>query len=58
MMEKGKPERVVFGINIDKELKRKLKVYCANNNITLTEAIEEALEEYLQKGELNESHNV
>ena len=49
MMEKGKPERVVFGMNIDKELKRKLKVYCANNNITLTEAIEEALEEYLQK---------
>jgi len=49
MMEKVKKERTVFGINIDKELKRKLKVYCANNNITLTEAIEEALEEYLQK---------
>ena len=48
-MEKTKRERVVFGINIDKELKRKLKVYCANNNKTLTEAIEEALEEYLQK---------
>jgi metal-responsive CopG/Arc/MetJ family transcriptional regulator len=48
-MEKVKKERTVFGINIDKELKRKLKVYCANNNKTLTEAIEEALEEYLQK---------
>ena len=42
-------ERIVFGVHIDKELKRKLKVYCANNNITLTEAIEEALAEYLQK---------
>ena len=31
------------------ELKRKLKVYCANNNITLTEAIETAISEYLQK---------
>jgi len=49
MTEIVKKEKVVFGINIDKELKRKLKVYCANNNITLTEAIEQALTEYLQK---------
>ena len=48
-MEKEKPERVVFGINIDKELKTKLKVYCAEHNITLTEAIETAISEYLQK---------
>jgi len=49
ILEKSKKEKVVFGINIDKELKTKLKVYCANNNITMTEAIEEALTEYLQK---------
>jgi len=49
MMEKTKKERITFGIHIDKELKRRLKIYCVNNNITMTEAIEEALEEYLQK---------
>ena len=48
-MEKMKREKVVFGINIDKELKTKLKVYCAENNITLTEAIETAISEYLEK---------
>jgi len=48
-MEKMRKERTVFGINIDKELKTKLKVYCAEHNITLTEAIEEAISEYLQK---------
>jgi len=48
-METTKKERVVFGINIDKELKRKLKVYCAENGITLTEAIETAITEYLQR---------
>jgi post-segregation antitoxin (ccd killing protein) len=49
MMEKVKKERITFGIHIDKELKKRLKIYCVNNNITMTEAIEEALEEYLQK---------
>jgi predicted transcriptional regulator len=49
-MEKTeKKERITFGIHIDKELKKRLKIYCVNNNITMTEAIEEALEEYLQK---------
>ena len=49
IVQKEKREKVVFGINIDKELKTKLKVFCANNNLTMTQAIEEALEEYLQK---------
>jgi len=53
MMEKGKPEtkpeRVVFGINMDKNLKIKLKKYCVEHDITLTEAIETAIKEYLEK---------
>jgi len=44
-----KKEKVVFGINMDKELKKKLKAYCVENDITLTEAIETAIKEYLQK---------
>ncbi len=48
-MEATKKERTVFGINIDKNLKIKLKVYCAEHNITITQAIEEAISEYLQK---------
>jgi metal-responsive CopG/Arc/MetJ family transcriptional regulator len=49
MSELQKKEKVVFGINMDKELKKKLKAYCVENDITLTEAIEEAIKEYLQK---------
>ena len=49
MTEKVKKEKVVFGINIDKDLKMKLKKYCVEQDMTLTEAIEEALTEYLQK---------
>jgi len=49
MEEKVKKQRITFGIHIDKELKKRLKIYCVNNNITMTEAIEQALEEYLQK---------
>jgi hypothetical protein len=44
-----KSEKVVFGINIDKNLKIKLKKYCAEQDITITEAIEQAVTEYLQK---------
>ena len=47
--QKVKNQKVVFGINIDKDLKMKLKRYCVEQDKTLTEAIEEALEEYLQK---------
>jgi len=47
--QKVKNQKVVFGINIDKDLKMKLKRYCVEQDMTLTEAIEEALEEYLQK---------
>ena len=53
MAEKNKSEvkneKVVFGINIDKNLKIKLKKYCAEQDITITEAIEQAVTEYLQK---------
>ena len=49
MTEKLKTQKVVFGININKELKLKLKKYCVENDKTLTEAIEEAIVEYLQK---------
>jgi hypothetical protein len=48
----NKPEKVVFGINIDKNLKIKLKKYCAEQDITITEAIEQAVTEYLQKREV------
>jgi len=44
-----KSEKVVFGINIDKNLKIKLKKYCAEQDITITEAIEQAVKEYLEK---------
>ncbi len=44
-----KSEKVVFGINIDKNLKIKLKKYCVENDMTITQAIEEAITEYLQK---------
>ena len=49
MEAQTKKEKVVFGINIDKELKKKLKTYCVQNDITVTEAIETAIKEYLQK---------
>jgi len=49
MAEKLKTQKVVFGININKELKLKLKKYCVEQDKTLTEAIEEAIVEYLQK---------
>ena len=48
MAEKLKSQKVVFGININKELKLKLKKYCVEQDKTLTEAIEEAIVEYLQ----------
>ena len=57
MAEKVKNQKVVFGINIDKDLKMKLKRYCVEQDKTLTEAIEEALEEYCRKGELNKVIN-
>jgi len=49
MAEKMKSQKVVFGININKDLKMKLKRYCVESDKTLTEAIEEAIVEYLQK---------
>ena len=49
MAEKLKSQKVVFGININKELKLKLKKYCVEQDKTLTDAIEEAIVEYLQK---------
>jgi metal-responsive CopG/Arc/MetJ family transcriptional regulator len=49
MAQTSKSEKVVFGINIDKELKKKLKKYCVEHDITLTEAIETAIKEYLEK---------
>jgi len=49
MTEKLKTQKVVFGININKELKLKLKKYCVEQDKTLTDAIEEAIIEYLQK---------
>ena len=49
MTEKVKNQKVVFGINIDKDLKMKLKRYCVEQDMTLTEAIEDAITEYLQK---------
>ena len=45
----SKSEKVVFGINIDRNLKIKLKKYCAEKDITITQAIEEAVKEYLEK---------
>lgn len=42
-------QKAVFGIYMDKDLKTRLKVYCAKNNLQLTQAIEEAIREYLQK---------
>jgi len=44
-----KSEKVVFGINMDRNLKIKLKKYCAEQDITITEAIETAIKEYLEK---------
>ena len=44
-----KSEKVVFGINMDKNLKIKLKKYCAEQDMTITEAIETAIKEYLEK---------
>jgi len=49
MKSEQKSEKVVFGINIDRNLKIKLKKYCAENDMTITEAIEQAVTEYLQK---------
>ena len=49
MKSESKSEKVVFGINIDRNLKIKLKKYCVENDITITEAIEQAITEYLQK---------
>jgi len=49
MAQKVEKQKVVFGININKDLKMKLKKYCVEQDKTLTEAIEEALIEYLQK---------
>ncbi|CAC87290.1 hypothetical protein [Sulfolobus islandicus rod-shaped virus 2] len=46
---KQKKQKAVFGIYMDKDLKTRLKVYCAKNNLQLTQAIEEAIKEYLQK---------
>ena len=46
-----KGEKVVFGINIDRDLKIRLKRYCAEKDTTLTEVIREAVVEYLQKRE-------
>jgi ParG. len=51
MAEKTKGEKVVFGINIDRDLKIRLKRYCAEHDTTLTEVIREAVVEYLQKRE-------
>jgi len=49
MKSEQKSEKVVFGINMDKNLKIKLKKYCAEQDITITQAIEEAVKEYLEK---------
>ena len=49
MKTESKSEKVVFGINMDRNLKIKLKKYCAEQDITITEAIEQAVTEYLQK---------
>ena len=49
MKTESKNEKVVFGINMDRNLKIKLKKYCAEQDITITEAIEQAVTEYLQK---------
>ncbi len=42
-------EKVSFGIVISKELKVRLKMYCAKNNMKIKDAISEALDEYLKK---------
>jgi len=42
-------DKVSFGIVINKELKTRLKVYCAKNNMKIKDAIEKALDEYLKK---------
>jgi len=49
MKTESKSEKVVFGINMDRNLKIKLKKYCAEQDITITEAIEQAVKEYLEK---------
>jgi len=42
-------DKVSFGIVIPKELKTRLKVYCAKNNVKIKDAIEKALDEYLKE---------
>jgi len=42
-------EKVSFGIVISKELKVRLKMYCAKNNMKIKDAISQALDEYLKK---------
>ena len=47
--EKMTEDRVSFGIVINKELKVRLKVYCAKNNVKIKDVIEKALDEYLKE---------
>jgi len=42
-------EKVSFGIVISRELKTRLKMYCAKNDKKIKDAISEALDEYLRK---------
>jgi len=49
MQERKEKIKVIFGIQLDKDLKTRLKLYCAKKDMTLTSAIEEAIEEYLTR---------
>ena len=42
-------EKVSFGIVISRELKTRLKMYCAKNDKKIKDVIAEALDEYLKK---------